>query len=111
MLKVLESLSDGQKQIASDTGEIKTRLEAIEKKQILDEIEIEKLKVLHELPKTFDDRLKKVEAIMPIVEDLKVYASPKWTGIRWAILAIIVTLGVLVLSEQFPEFIHKIFGR
>jgi hypothetical protein len=84
---------------------------SVKLKQTVDEDKIKKLEEIGTIPESLDARLKIVEDLIPIVEDAKVYMSPKWTVVRWAIVIVIGSLLVLYLGERFPEMIHKIFGK
>jgi hypothetical protein len=99
-----EKVAEHYKPIMECLEKIELRLDEHEK-------EIEKLKKTHKIPETFDTRLKEVESWGPVIEDLKSYASPKWTAVRWGIFSLITTLLLLVITERLPEIIHKIFGK
>ena len=111
ILPVLEKLSEGQIRIENEIGEIKTKLDFLERNQIQDEVEIERLKKIYKLPEEFGQRLTEVEKLAPVVGELKEYASPKWTVVRWGVAIIVSILIVLFLGERFPDMIHKIFGK
>jgi len=109
IMNELEKLAEGQQRIDANLSRIEARMDEFEKKQMEFDMELEKLKIIHKVPATFDERLKEVEKLIPAIEESKKYMSPKWTGIRWGTAIIIATLLGIVIHESVPDFFHKIF--
>lgn len=100
-----ESLNTKIGTIAIDINDLKTTLQEIEDRVAADEIEIMKLKIIHEIPKSIDERVTKLEMFS---KDAKEYISPKWTVVRYSVLTFIVIMLVLIVDDRFPNLIRNI---
>jgi len=78
----LSKLEEGQTQITNDMKHIKSDIADIRIRLFKHEERISNLESVAELPKGFDNRIKKLET----------YASIKWTVIRWIVAVIVAVL-------------------
>ena len=78
----LSKLEEGQAQITNDMKHIKSDIADIRIRLFKHEERISNLESVAELPKGFDNRIKKLET----------YASIKWTVIRWIVAVIVAVL-------------------
>ena len=78
----LSKLEEGQVQITNDMKHIKSDIADIRIRLFKHEERISNLESVAELPKGFDNRIKKLET----------YASIKWTVIRWIVAVIVAVL-------------------
>jgi hypothetical protein len=93
--------------IALAVSDLKCRIESVESKQLEDEAKIKELEILHEIPASVDERLKKVEGLKEWSETVNTYMSPKWTAVRIAAAVIFGSMLSLLLHSYFAESLHR----